>query len=98
MISGGAGCAGLSALGIDGAPAAPGGPPANPLGLFSGLAEFLSVVQFEGEALEVSSGKLPVADKPFGNRVSSSLSGPVVPSFRALSGHRTSKVRRHQFN
>ena len=32
------------------------------------------------------------------HRVSSSLSGPVVPSFRALSGRLNFTVRRHKFN
>ena len=32
------------------------------------------------------------------HRVSSSLVGPVVPSFRALSGRLKCTVRRHKFN
>ena len=32
------------------------------------------------------------------HRVSSSLLGPAVPSFRALSGHLKFTVRRHTFN
>jgi len=32
------------------------------------------------------------------HRVSSSLLGPVVPSFRALSGRLKFTVRRHKFN